>query len=1552
MPKDKDDEDKKAVKDEDEIPHNLADFLRLVWRKLIGIFYSEEDNYEYIKTGTFRWAKELKIFVILVSVVYLTVCVIMQLPVYFSFDKLSKFYSVAYWLMDNTYMLPMLSIVFLYELLWFIDGEHKEAEEPEELTVSFVEKKRDKKVSDYSKAKSALLDKYSEKYDIKHFDASVMGGKSTYNLSEKDVAIQNLARSIRANKGFVNGDYMQSIEYMLDGRHVLFDSSIYSSLGEYVIHYLFVNMSFGKRVLFICKDKKEIENAMAYLDKGFSQITKTQQNLWRLGTYEKLHEGAVPDVLFLTPEQFLETSLFTDGKDFFEHLTDVFVLDADKIITTNNYYCLIIAKKLAKATSGSAEGSTDSGRLSAVAAKRLRYSFFSSGHIQALGNSLRQFFNLEDAPLETLHSFGLAAKTEVFVWHTGMSSTLYVDNGANQVALEVQIAKDVSNVGISDINLISDTAMYSSQLNEINSITLNSCDLSGHSVGYVIVADDCFNLPNAIYNYSRFSGRKSSVLHVVSKPYLLRDYFTAKAEEYVSHFELIGKTMSEHAETTRANIIILLCDAVNGIERSAFIKRATDLLGNILPDGETDCPCGGIPDLDECVRLCYKVALNSSTDYEPQYSLRKEYTSEHELKMFVYIKDYDELFERLLDSTRTVTLKFLNTQSVENIPVFKDEVVQHFIPGQVVVRNNHSYTIKDMSVEDGVLILDDTGSSINVPMDYLQTRLYSINNAEHVNSFGNDYRAKNNVVSHLELSVYNADITVDTVGYYSIEEAVQSVDLAKPNFAKYVNLTGNNELLKKIKRDIRTKMLVIEMDINEGSDPRISYSLAVILQEFMKTVFPHQYRCVSVCPLFDDADDEEFFREETAVRDLYPRIIGKFSTETEEDQKEKSDKKGVIRLAIIEDVQGGNGVVETLIDSNGIMVTNLLHVVADFLGWYKTADGQRCRYLNFGYDHQPAVFDMDKLEGIVRQFKHDIERSELVRLYDSDACFFCHRPVSENDGMILEDGRKICPECLENSVSTFEELDKCLADVLKAIKDNTEVADTFPKDISVDFVSTAELRERYKGNEENIPVGYRNHITNCIYVEYGLPKVAVYSTIAIMVTKLWQDCNVVNDGGELLEAHPDLVEIQVLRNTGHTAESEALNALQESNEGLAELRKALDEKGNEDSFAYFLGVSGKNNTDDPQLNDDDDDDDVIFIAERDPATLPRFYYNKLNDDEKAVYDQIYNAINGFAESTGAPVREINNEKCYDIIKIVLMDNPDIFWCANPAASLSVDSSQMVKNIIFKYTMSKSEKKRRTRQIEKAVKPFIKGIKETMSDFEVALRAHENIVELIDYDSIGLDIQEKDPDRFNKPDNLRSVYGVFVEEKAVCAGYARAYQYLLNRLGIECAYVKGQCNDGEWHAWNLIKLEGEYYYVDVTWDDHSNTEIRKNTSAEVSYDYFCITTDELLKSRNIHNADTYPECTAIKCNYFVKKKLFFKNYDAQKMAKIVSAAVNAGKKEIAIKAENPRVLSVVREHLVTHNGMRDILDSISDKNRRLSYTYYSNDDLNVLHIIIG
>ncbi|MBQ9975787.1 MAG: hypothetical protein IJP16_04685 [Clostridia bacterium] len=1542
---DTDGKKKKPSQEEDDV--SFLKFIKLIWFSIVGIFYEEEDEHEYLKVRAYRFSRELKIFLYLIAAVYLIALALMLVPIFFKLEIAGQdfIYTVCNWLVVNTYVYPMISIVILFEAVWFLSGECRKPREAETDLLSFVNGTNTEKKIDFLEIKKSILDKHGENYKINCFKVDGAGG-NTGTPSDKE-CIKNIHDAIRSIMGKVDNDYLQGIEKMLEGEHVLFDSSLYSALGTYIIQYLFVTLAFGNRALFVCSDKNEVEKALEYLNEGFKSITKTSQVLWRITTREKMHKGQTPDILLVTPEHFLDNSIFVDGAGFFDELSDVFVLDVDKIIPANNYYCLIMSKLLERGTLSFNERFDEE-----TVEKRIRYSFLANGFVLGLNNSICQFFGIATGELNYFRSSNLASSVETFVWNKGTNPTLYVDNGASQVSLELQIAKEACNMGIEDVTLISESAVYGGQLGELPSLNFNRYSFSDVPYGYVIVADNKFNLPNTIYNYSRYSGHGTSMLHIVSRPYLLRDYFNTKAEKYASSYdEYISETMSEHADPLRSQMIALLCDAIYGIEICSFMERASELLGEEYRPDEPSA-------LDRCISACLNMALNTQdSDLEPKYSSRTRINSELESKKFIVLKNYDDIFAKLLEGTETVKLKYANSNSDEHISVFRREIAQSFIPGQVLAHNNRSFTVKALDAQNGVLTLDDTGATVNVPSDYIQTRHYKINGVENCKTINANscYHAETSVVSRVDFKTYDASVSVDTVGYYAIEEGLQTINLKDPNFARNVSLDGNGDIMAQLHRDINTRIMLVEITADVEYDNSTAYTLAVILQELMRTRFPHQHRSISVCPVLE-GDVEGFLAKNPAIRDLYPRLVddfGKTAAEVnpvapEAEGEGESKKPVTVKAVIIEDIEGGNGVIDTLADANGLLMLNTLHLIADFLKWSESTSGQEFNYLNFGYDELPELFNLGKLDEIMRQFRQDIAESRIIRRDSEELCFFCHS--AKDELQVLSDERRMCPDCVKTPIDTFDKLDGVFAEVIKALTDSTSVADTMPKDVKIDFVSSKELVEylediRFDFEKNELPIALCNRTKRIIYLEYGLPRVSAIASIARIIAELWQDANVKNDGSPIFAGQLDYVEIQALWLLKLTADAEAFEEFYRTHEGLTELKLELAKLGSRDSFAYLLGEKGKDSDDD---SDDGDDGSIVIDRVDDPEATPKYFYNMLSDEEKRIYEKIEEAVKNCEPHTEDFTVSVDCARCSELVTMVKYDHPEIFWCQYVIGTVIKNSSTgCAKNVILNYVMDKKEIERRQKQISRAVKDFMKGINTSMSDYEVALRAHENIIERIDYDSIGLDEQDRDSSSYKKPDNLRSIYGVFVEKKAVCAGYAFAFQYLLRCAGIESAYVVGPCHSGGLHAWSMVKLEGDYYYVDVTFDDASNTDEKKNHNEGPSYDYFCITSEELYKSRKLDNPEWYPECTATKCNYFVRSGLLLKSYDTDKLTSGIRRAYESGKDSVSFKFENEQLYRLACRRLFDNGEAFDVLQAAGCKMN--NYRYRKNDELYTVRI---
>ncbi|WP_161980653.1 IdeS/Mac family cysteine endopeptidase [Streptococcus sp. S784/96/1] len=110
--------------------------------------------------------------------------------------------------------------------------------------------------------------------------------------------------------------------------------------------------------------------------------------------------------------------------------------------------------------------------------------------------------------------------------------------------------------------------------------------------------------------------------------------------------------------------------------------------------------------------------------------------------------------------------------------------------------------------------------------------------------------------------------------------------------------------------------------------------------------------------------------------------------------------------------------------------------------------------------------------------------------------------------------------------------------------------------------------------------------------------------------------------------------------------------------------------------------------------------------------------------------------------------------------------------------------------------------------------------ENLSDVEKAKAAHDWLVDNVQY--------------VDRPGKDQSAYSALVENKTVCAGYAKAFKLLMDKMGIPCHTKQGGIVGSQNHLWNMIELDGKWYHVDATWDDLGHTHLNYHR-----YEYFLI-----------------------------------------------------------------------------------------------------------------
>lgn len=151
-----------------------------------------------------------------------------------------------------------------------------------------------------------------------------------------------------------------------------------------------------------------------------------------------------------------------------------------------------------------------------------------------------------------------------------------------------------------------------------------------------------------------------------------------------------------------------------------------------------------------------------------------------------------------------------------------------------------------------------------------------------------------------------------------------------------------------------------------------------------------------------------------------------------------------------------------------------------------------------------------------------------------------------------------------------------------------------------------------------------------------------------------------------------------------------------------------------------------------------------------------------------------------------------------------------------------------------------------RELEDKVETILARCREAESDIEKELIIHDYLVlnGEYDYDNLLND---------TLPDESFSAYGILVKGTGVCQAYAYAMKLLLRRVGIPCDVVTG----GD-HAWNIVNIEGENYYVDTTWDDPV-----PDIKGYISRTHFNVTEEQLAASGHEWVASDYPSCDSTK-----------------------------------------------------------------------------------------
>ena len=307
-----------------------------------------------------------------------------------------------------------------------------------------------------------------------------------------------------------------------------------------------------------------------------------------------------------------------------------------------------------------------------------------------------------------------------------------------------------------------------------------------------------------------------------------------------------------------------------------------------------------------------------------------------------------------------------------------------------------------------------------------------------------------------------------------------------------------------------------------------------------------------------------------------------------------------------------------------------------------------------------------------------------------------------------------------------------------------------------------------------------------------------------------------------------------------------------------------------------------------------------------------YYFKQLTEEEQRVYRELLKGIRAREKEFYLTISDDDSiDRSYHA---VLKDHPEIFWVHNREKIYKTtysDSDYCVFTPGYTYTDSEID------EIQTAMEQSFQEVRalipEDAGDYEKVRIVYTYVIDHTQYQT-GEDDQ--------------SIAGVFWKKSAVCAGYAGAVQYLLERLDIPCIYVDGSTKGStEGHAWDIVKIGQEYYYVDATNGDQpdflNGDAAQLEEHKTIIYDYLCPFPEEYEKTYTPSEELTVPACTAKDLDFYVLNQGYFEDYSWQDIYDYWKMRLDNGAAVVRVKFGSQEAFSEACQELLDDGVVQNV-----------------------------
>ena len=343
-----------------------------------------------------------------------------------------------------------------------------------------------------------------------------------------------------------------------------------------------------------------------------------------------------------------------------------------------------------------------------------------------------------------------------------------------------------------------------------------------------------------------------------------------------------------------------------------------------------------------------------------------------------------------------------------------------------------------------------------------------------------------------------------------------------------------------------------------------------------------------------------------------------------------------------------------------------------------------------------------------------------------------------------------------------------------------------------------------------------------------------------------------------------------------------------------------------------------------------------------------FAYSELSESGKTCYREIYTILSDML--TKVDITSKDPDEVDLAFRAVMVDHPEIFYVKGYSIGKYM-SGNTLRKIAFSgtYTMTKEVADQKREAVEAYVDNVISNVPQDGNDYDKIKYVYDYLI------------------RHNKyvvgSENNQNILSVVENGITVCQGYTKMMQLIMQRLGIFCTLVNGKAcgrngvpdsedladaQNAEWggHVWNIVKCNGMYYNMDVTWGDAAitlmNNDGTLSNDIDVNYEFFLVDDESMMQTHDPEPVVTMPRCNSMEDNYYNHEGLYFTHVDPEQFYRAFDSAYARGESLVFIKASSKDVYDDIKRHLIDEQNVFEYIG-------RTNVKYVEFDERNLIMI---